>query len=778
MPTVPTYNTPQVQSKAAPFVPQSGAAATPEAFGAGIGRAGQQLAATGMQAGDVLARSAIMLQQEDDRTAAKEARNDYQMSLITKLWGSPDGQQPGLLNLQGKAAMDAGAAAVLDLEEQRKVIGSRLASPGARKLFDEEAAGQYQQAFNNITAHVSRQRQVWQNGTSQATINNAINAGSLVFQDQSERDQHLLAIRSEIWDMGARNGWSPEQTRDEMAKAQSKFYRAGLAQQAVTDPIGAKTFLDTHRNLFTADDALALDHTLKAGVTTKTAQRIADGIISGRPVGGTGDVAQAVAQEAESAGIDPKLALTTAQLESSMGAAPDAPGNSHKGVFQLGETEWATHAGGADRGDRGAQVKAGISALKTAQGAAAKALGRAPEAWEVYLTHQQGVAGGPALLAADADAKAVDVLRPFYKGGGAEAAITGNGGRADMTAGQFRDLWKARYAKAEAAADMQAGMADPARSMPPGSQPVDAADPAAKPSLAAWMAQARAIADPEVRQHVESLITTEFNRREAVVREGERQARDEVWKAALDPKVATVADIPAEKWALISGETQRSVMTYLENKAAGKTVQPTQENQEEYYRLVGMASQDPAAFADLKLDGYINKLPQSQWQQLVNVQASINRADVKEAAKTANVTRAMSLLKQEMVGAGLKPTSKHEKDAAEVAIFQGRLVEELTAAQDIKKGKLDDAEILDIGRRLLTKGVVPGSVFGSMWPSTTPLFKAVADGKSGEFTVPYASIPKTEIPALLEAGRKKLGRDPSQDEIAQAYTYITMKGRK
>lgn len=777
MPRVPVYNQPQVQSRAAQFVPQSGAAATPEAFGASIGRAGQQLAAVGMQAADTMARDAVMIQQEDDRTAAKEALNDYQSNVISTLWGTPDGQKAGLLSMQGKAAMDAGAATVRDLEEQRKVISSRLASPGAQKLFDEAATGQYEQALNHITTHVAQQRKAWQDGTSQARINNAINAGALAFQDTGARDQQLRAVQSEIWDMSARNGWSPEQTRDEMAKAQSKFYRAGLAQQAIADPIGAKTFLDQHRNLFTADDALVLDHTLKAGVTTKTAQSIADRIISGRPPGG-GDVAQAVADEATKAGIDPALALTTAQLESSMGAAPDAPGNSHKGVFQLGETEWATHAGGADRGDRGAQVKAGISALKSAQGAAAKALGRTPEAWEVYLTHQQGVAGGPALLAADADAKAVDVLKPFYKGGGAEAAITSNGGKADMTAGQFRDLWKARYAKAEAAADMQAGLADPARSLPPGDQPAGATDPAAKPSLAAWMAQARTISDPDVRQHVESLITTEFNRREAVIKEGERQARDEVWKAALDPKVATVADIPAEKWAALTGETQRSVMTYLENKAAGKTVTPTQENQEEYYRLVGMASQDPAAFADLKLDGYINKLPQSQWQQLVNVQASINRTDVKEAAKTANVTRAMSLLKQEMVGAGLKPTSKHEKDAAEVAIFQGRLAEELTAAQDIKKGKLDDAEILDIGRRLLTKGTVPGSVFGSMWPSTTPLFKAVADGRSGEFTVPYASIPKTEIPALLEAGRKKLGRDPSQDEIAQAYTYITMKGRK
>ena len=57
----------------------------------------------------------------------------------------------------------------------------------------------------------------------------------------------------------------------------------------------------------------------------------------------------------------------------------------------------------------------------------AKALGRDPTPGELYLMHQQGIAGGPALLGADPNTPAWQVIRPYYKSDAiAQKAITGN----------------------------------------------------------------------------------------------------------------------------------------------------------------------------------------------------------------------------------------------------------------------------------------------------------------------------------------------------------------
>jgi hypothetical protein len=83
--------------------------------------------------------------------------------------------------------------------------------------------------------------------------------------------------------------------------------------------------------------------------------------------------------------------------------------------------------------------------------ALAIALGRDPTPSELYLAHQQGAAGAVALLQ-NPDSRAVDVLMPFYKSPDIAArAITGNGGTADMTAGDFTKMWDQRFCGAQPA---------------------------------------------------------------------------------------------------------------------------------------------------------------------------------------------------------------------------------------------------------------------------------------------------------------------------------------
>lgn len=65
-----------------------------------------------------------------------------------------------------------------------------------------------------------------------------------------------------------------------------------------------------------------------------------------------------------------------------------------------------------------------------------KALGREPSAGELYLAHQQG-AGGALKLLKNPNARAIDVV------GGDEIRL--NGGRSDMSAGEFANMWISRF---------------------------------------------------------------------------------------------------------------------------------------------------------------------------------------------------------------------------------------------------------------------------------------------------------------------------------------------
>jgi hypothetical protein len=142
------------------------------------------------------------------------------------------------------------------------------------------------------------------------------------------------------------------------------------------------------------------------------------------------------------------------QIES--GGDPNAVTGSNRGLGQFGPSEEARYGiTDANRGSYDAQAAA--VAREAAEHAAVlqRALGRPPTAGELYLTHQQGVAGGPALLTASDNQPAWMAIRPYYRSDAiAKQAISGNIPsshplyRSDVnqiTVGDFRNLWTSKF---------------------------------------------------------------------------------------------------------------------------------------------------------------------------------------------------------------------------------------------------------------------------------------------------------------------------------------------
>lgn len=153
-------------------------------------------------------------------------------------------------------------------------------------------------------------------------------------------------------------------------------------------------------------------------------------------------------------GVDPGYIARLFQIES--GGNPNAVTGSNKGLGQFGPREEAQYGiTSANRADPGVQSAAVQREAADHAAVLRKALGRDPTPGEQYLTHQQGIAGGPALLNADPSMPAWQAIRPFYKSDAmARLAITGNvpgghplrGQDADkITAGDFRNLWVSKF---------------------------------------------------------------------------------------------------------------------------------------------------------------------------------------------------------------------------------------------------------------------------------------------------------------------------------------------
>src|SRR5688572_16780640 len=130
-----------------------------------------------------------------------------------------------------------------------------------------------------------------------------------------------------------------------------------------------------------------------------------------------------------------------AQIESGGNPLAKNPRSSAGGLFQFIDSTAGQY--GLKPEDKFKPEKAIPAAKKLTEDNAAilkKKLGRDPSPGELYLAHQQG-AGGATKLLSNPQARAIDVL--------GKDAVLNNGGKEDMTAGEFASKWVNKFEEEE-----------------------------------------------------------------------------------------------------------------------------------------------------------------------------------------------------------------------------------------------------------------------------------------------------------------------------------------
>jgi hypothetical protein len=108
------------------------------------------------------------------------------------------------------------------------------------------------------------------------------------------------------------------------------------------------------------------------------------------------EIKAAIERVAQESGMDPNVLKVAASIESS--GNPNAKSGNHHGLFQLTTAEMGMHGDNAAINDPVANTRAYVSILQRNAPQLEKELGRPPTDKELYLSHQQGVAGAAAHL--------------------------------------------------------------------------------------------------------------------------------------------------------------------------------------------------------------------------------------------------------------------------------------------------------------------------------------------------------------------------------------------
>jgi hypothetical protein len=509
MPTVHAADQPYTGEPIGPgpeFVPTPGfriPAATPAAFGAGVGEAVRGLGTQLGQSANELAQNVLWQQELHNRITADDQNNKFLEEMTQKLRTGPD----ALFTKEGDDFLKAYPAVMRDLEATRQRYASSL-NLQARTDFNRMSLYYTRVEFNQIGAHADAQQKTYAANVAKDSADIHLRGIGTHPNDPDAVEADIAALMKARLDheeiQNGKFAGDPNAATRIYAvegKTRADATTAQIEAIAPDNVDGAKTLFeqaqkdgvpfDTEHRLRIANQIITGENRAEAAANRREReQKKADAAAYTRwllggmqgpppepgaaiPRGGGGPseegavTKQQVSDEARKQGLDPVLANAAADIESSHGATRDTPGSQYQGVFQLGEKQR-----GGPKGSLQHQVEQGIQVLAGVKSELGAKLGKEPEPWQTYLAHQQGATGLAALLAHPNDNAAQVITDATGENG--KANITGNvptalkEQAANWTAKQFTDYWHNRYQSYAAKYADQAGPGTTTAAVPGG----------------------------------------------------------------------------------------------------------------------------------------------------------------------------------------------------------------------------------------------------------------------------------------------------------------------
>ncbi|MDX8537070.1 D-alanyl-D-alanine carboxypeptidase family protein [Mesorhizobium abyssinicae] len=744
MPTVPAY---QSDVSLRPIYRQDlDANATPEAFGAAVGRGMQGLAAGLNQAGDAMAR----VKELEDVARAKDADNAYSDWLRESMYGDN-----GFMTLEGRNAVDGRKAFEDAAAAKRKEFGANLTG-GAARAYDTASQSRLQGVYGQSIVHTASERKSWFKDASSSRVQTFANDALVNFNNPKMVAKNIAAGIMEIRETGALQGWDADTLKLKEGEYASGVHKNVALRIAATDPIAAETYMKANAGQMSGADQYELSNSLKTELVQEKSKREAEAILSdgrrpstsaepaqpasGRSLGQAGPTrARAFLQSVSNKGpasvdnLDDSFATNLAAM------MQDAPPEIRKGL-------------GIYSGYRSPQRQAELF------GAAVKKYGSVAAArrWVAPPGHSQHNAG-----------HAVDLS---YGGQSLSHApqevidwVHENAGKYGLYFPMKHEPWHIEPMGTRGTRAFSSTVAPRNNTIAPRS---------VAPSYDDIENRLAGIADPDVRDATRKRLYAVMEAQSKAQEQGEKAAKAELWKYIDQGQ--TPDQVPMEVRQAAGMAAVSAAWSYQETAAKGRAVDS---DQTLLYDMRRYAATNPTEFAGYDLNDYRDRLSKEDIKELTGLQTNALSDQRKAKEDGINITSAFSQADSQLAAVGITTTGKEgsEREAAakRVAEFQNQLASQLEEFKRQNQNRPpNQLEIQSMINRLLLPVVIkqPGAYWGT---NETPGFVFDAAKRPDDATVD-AVVKYTDIPIDLRRGiatdlENQLGRKPSEEEVVQRY---------
>lgn len=249
--------------------------ATPDAFGAGVGREQQGLGRQVEHAGDVMQKHANLMQDRANEAMANDAlvKAEIEMGDIG-VWHRSQ---------KGKAALDTQPEFIKKLEEVRSKYVEASPNTEVRRSLDRDLKRRLGYMITDSAYYAGRENAAYNIGAARGVqtlgIQNAGNAKS----EQEFKDNVDLALRGLDAD-AFENRYSPEVKEVEKQKIISAAWKTRLDTIALSDPFAAREMYERNKEKINNPvTRLDIERSLMQAETSKGTKLDSDSLINGRP---------------------------------------------------------------------------------------------------------------------------------------------------------------------------------------------------------------------------------------------------------------------------------------------------------------------------------------------------------------------------------------------------------------------------------------------------------------------------------------------------------------
>lgn len=762
MATVPTYVNRQVglQLSNARMTVQ----ASPDAFGAAIGRGMQDLGRGGQQFADAMAA----VQEQEDIARAKEAENKNSRALNEAMYG-----EGGFMTLEGRNAVDQRKA----FEDQATAIvrenGKNL-PPSAARHYTQAAQARLNSIYQQSLIHTAGERKRWFKEASASRIETFANDALVNFANPAQVDKFLAAGQAELRQQGQLEGWDAATLQNREREYLSGVHKNITLRIAQNDPIAADAYMKAKASQMTGAHQYELQGALETEIKAEQSKREADAILglgraatraddgtprlpqSGRTLASVGPtrVRQFLIDKAPGKGayaidhLDEKFAVNLAAL------MQDAPPRIRDGLaIMSGHRSFAHQTRLFNNSDR--------------TGHSVAHPGRS--------NHE---------VRSDGTAKAVDLM---WNGKSLKHApkdvvdwVHANARNYGM---YFPMSWEPWHIEPVGTRGGGGAKANAVQTVAPRSNNV--APRAMAPSYDEIEERLSAIADDDVRDLTRKRVYAQLAAQDKYVEAQEKAAKAELWKYV--DQGATPDQVPMEIRQAAGMSAVSSAWSYIETAAKGREIES---DELLLYDMRRSAAADPASFSQVDLNEYRDRLSKAAIKELTGLQTGALTDERKAREEGLNLTNAYSQAGTQLEAVGIttvgKDGSAREEAARRIAQFQNALSMEMEAFKQANADRPPtQVDIQSMINKLLLPIVVKQEK--SFWdPTNLPwsstseskgfLFEAGTrpDGSAVDVVVEYDDIPIDMRRAIAIDLEGELGRKPSEDEIVSRYEDVAL----